>query len=429
MSRPIWLLDNGGIDESLFCQDFLVGRELAYIGGAFFSLEGRMDDVSVLKKEIYQEMKPYVTSGIARKVENILGVLKLECRREDFPVDDQVIHVANGTYHLHHGFTEEKQFCRHRLPVNYRPKCPEPKVWLQFLNDLLEEEDIWTLQQFMGYCLIPSNAAQKMLLITGKGGEGKSRIGLVMKAMLGNNMSNGSISKVEMSPFARADLEHLLLMVDDDLKMEALKQTNYIKSIITAEQPMDLERKGEQSYQGRMHARFMAFGNGNLRSLHDRSHGFFRRQIILTTKPRDPNRQDDPYLGQKLIQEIDGIFYWALAGLYCLRGYDYQFTLSQKTRENLALAVEDGNNILSFLKSEGYFRFDPEGTVTSRGLYAVYKDWCEDNMYTPLSQNSFWNFLRQNAVDYNLTYTNTIPGGNGRRVRGFQGIRLCNRGL
>ena len=43
--------------------------------------------------------------------------------------------------------------------------------------------------------------------------------------------------------FARADLEHILLCVDDDMRMEALRQTNYVKSIVTAQGKMDLERK------------------------------------------------------------------------------------------------------------------------------------------------------------------------------------------
>lgn len=64
---------------------------------------------------------------------------------------------------------------------------------------------------------------------------------------------------MERSPFARADLEHELLMVDDDMKLEALKSTHYLKSLITAEMPMDLERKGEQSYQGQMYIRFWRF--------------------------------------------------------------------------------------------------------------------------------------------------------------------------
>ena len=57
-------------------------------------------------------------------------------------------------------------------------------------------------------------------------------------------MATGSIAKIESSRFARADLEHELVMLDDDMKLEALPQTNHIKAIVTAELPMDLERKG-----------------------------------------------------------------------------------------------------------------------------------------------------------------------------------------
>ena len=56
--------------------------------------------------------------------------------------------------------------------------------------------------------------------------------------------------KISENRFARADLEHILLCVDDDMRMEALRQTNYVKSIVTAQGKMDLERKGKQSYQG-----------------------------------------------------------------------------------------------------------------------------------------------------------------------------------
>ena len=82
------------------------------------------------------------------------------------------------------------------------------------------------------------------MFLLGKGGEGKSRIGLVLKKLMGDAVSNGSIQKVETSCFARADLENRLLMVDDDLNMNALPKTNYIKSIMTAEAKMDVERKG-----------------------------------------------------------------------------------------------------------------------------------------------------------------------------------------
>ena len=57
------------------------------------------------------------------------------------------------------------------------PEASNPERWLTFLHELLDDADIPTLQEYLGYCLIPSTKGQKMMLIVGKGGEGKSRIG------------------------------------------------------------------------------------------------------------------------------------------------------------------------------------------------------------------------------------------------------------
>ena len=216
-------------------------------------------------------------------------------------------------------------------------------------------------------------------------------------------------------------------MLDDDMKLEALPQTNNIKAIVTAELPMDLERKGRQSYQGDLHVRFLALGNGTLQSLYDRSVGFFRRQIILTVKEKDPNRRDDPYLAEKLCAEAEGIFLWALEGLHRLIENDYRFTISDAARENMTAAVSEGNNIVEFLQSEGYIRFKADFEASSRELYSVYRLWCEDNAATPLSAKSFCSYMKQNERTYNLEYTNKVHVGNGRFVRGFMGIEVLQR--
>ena len=138
--------------------------------------------------------------------------------------------------------------------------------------------------------------------------EGKSQVGPVLARLFGCNMKDGSIAKISDNRFARADLEHIYLLVDDDMKMEALKQTNYVKSIVTAQGKMDLERKSVQSYQGWMYARLLAFSNGDLQSLYDRSNGFYRRQLILTTKEKPADRVDDPDIAEKMKLEIEGTF-------------------------------------------------------------------------------------------------------------------------
>ena len=422
----VWF-DGKAINEVIFCEEFLRDYPMITVNGTFFTVNGIVNDENRLKKEIYDRIKPYVTSNIAKRVTNLLDVMRMECCAADLLLYQDRIHVANGTYHLDGTFSTEKDYCRNRLPVAYHPEAPQPVTWLHFLSQLLEPEDILTLQEFIGYCFIPSTKGQKMLMLTGKGGEGKSRIGVVLRALLGTNMKTGSVAKVETSNFARADLEHKLLMLDDDMKLEALPQTNNIKAIITAELPMDLERKRQQSYQGDLYVRFIGLGNGVLQALHDRSVGFFRRQIILTTKEKDPNRKDDPYIAEKMTAEAEGIFLWALEGLHRLIANDFRFTLSQSALDNLNDAVSDGNNIIDFLASEGYIRFRADYEASSKNLYAVYKQWCDDNALNSLSQKSFGSFLKQNESRYNLEYTNKVNIGGGRFARGFVGIELLQR--
>ncbi len=414
--------DGKKINEALFCAAFLRDHPMICVHDSFFDTEGRVNDESQLKKDILNRIAPCVTSGLARRVNNLLDLLRVTCSADPLPAETDRIHLANGTLYLNGAFDASKDFCLNRLPVRYNPEAPAPIKWISFLHELLEPEDVPTLQEYIGYCLIPSTKGQKMLILTGRGGEGKSRIGLVLRALLGDNMNTGSIAKVETNPFARADLEHQLLMVDDDMKLEALPQTNNIKSIVTAELPMDLEKKGKQSYQARLYVRFLGLGNGSLQSLYDRSVGFFRRQIILTVKERDAKRRDDPFLAEKMCAEAEGIFLWALEGLRRLIANDYRFTVSERSRENMRTAVADGNNVIDFLCSEGYIRFKADYEASTKRLYDVYHQWCEDNATPPLTPKSFSATLKQNAAVYRLEYTNKVHIGGGRYARGFLGI-------
>lgn len=99
------------------------------------------------------------------------------------------------------------------------------------------------------------------------------------------------------------------------MKTEALPQTNNLKTLVTLEDKIDIERKGMQSMQGTLYVRFTCFGNGGLHALYDKSNGFYRRQLLLTTKERPAGRVDDPFLIDKMRREKEGILLWALKGL------------------------------------------------------------------------------------------------------------------
>ena len=421
---PLWF--NGkDILEAVFCEEFLETHPLAFENSSFFTPEGRMTDELPMRREIYRLLKVCAVKNIPHTISNIVDLLKFCETGVDLSPQQDRIHLANGTLFLDGSFSEGKpEIVRSRLPVSYNVHAPQPETWLRFLHGLLHEEDIPTLQEYLGYCLIPSTKGQRMLILKGSGGEGKSQIGVVMSAIFGNNMKDGSIAKISENRFARADLEHILVCVDDDMKMEALRSTNYVKSIVTAQGKMDLERKGKQSYQGWMFCRLLAFSNGDLQSLYDRSNGFYRRQLILTTKDKPPNRIDDPDIAEKMKAEAEGIFLWMFAGLQRLISHRFQFTESERTRENREYVKRDSNNLIDFMESEGFIRLKADYWASSKEIYETYQMWCEENALMPLKPRSVSDFLVANEKKYNLEHTNTFFNSAGRRVWGFLGIEI-----
>lgn len=419
---PAWF-DGKDVNEAAFCREFLSKNKLIYADNAFFTPDGRLTDPLLLKEKIYAELECYAAKNIPRTISNIVEIMKLAAHAESFPPKPDEIHVQNGTLRIDGSFLAGRsEIVRSRFPIDYNPQAGKPVVWLRFLSDLLYPEDIPTFQEYIGYCLIPSTKGQRMMILKGEGGEGKSQIGPVLARLFGCNMKDGSIAKISDNRFARADLEHIHLMIDDDMRMEALKQTNYVKSIVTAQDKMDLEKKGKQSYQGWMYARLLAFSNGDLQSLYDRSDGFYRRQLILTTKEKPAARKDDPDIAEKMCCELEGIFLWAFEGLQRLVRNQFRFSESERAKGNRNVVKQDANNVILFMESDGYIERSPNRTISSKELYRIYTFWCEENAFPALKLRTVSDYLVAHAKQYDIIHTNNILNLQGRRVWGFKGI-------
>ena len=171
-----------------------------------------------------------------------------------------------------------------------------------------------------------------------------------------------------------------------------------------------------------MFARLLAFSNGDLQALYDRSNGFYRRQLVLTTKERPKDRIDDPDLAEKMKAEAEGIFLWAFEGLRRLAGNSFQFTESDRIRENRETVKRENNNIEAFLESEGYIIRKADYSIATTELLEIYWLWCEENAYLGLKKKSFCDAMVQLAVKYNLEHSNNVRNSAGRRVNGYWGI-------
>ena len=151
---------------------------------------------------------------------------------------------------------------------------------------------------------------------------------------------------------------------------------------------------------------------------YDKSNGFYRRQLLLTTKEKPVGRVDDPFLIDKMRGEKEGILLWALEGLHRLIQNNYQFTISERTAANLKEAMEQGNNILGFLKSESYFEIRQGAKCKSTDFYKVYERWCLDNLEKPLAASTFIHHLKDNQKSLGIVYDDKCIGTN----RGFHNV-------
>ena len=183
----------------------------------------------------------------------------------------------------------------------------------------------------------------------------------------------------------------------------------------------------QDQYQGWMFARLLAFSNGDLQALFDRSDGFYRRQLVLTAKEKPADRVDDPDLAEKMKAEVEGILLWAFAGLQRLVANNFKFTESQRTKENREAVKRDNNNVFDFLESEGYIQLKADASISSKDCYDIYRMWCEENSLTALKRRSFSDALVAACGKYNLEHCNTITNSAGRRVWGFMGIEAVAR--
>lgn len=416
------------VNETAFCDAFRKKYgDMVCINGIFYDENGVVERDKLLQR-ITQELSPYVTTRLAQKAKDLLSALRSFCYQETPQADPSRIHVKGGYVTLDGVYHADRYITQNRLNVEYDPAAQPPAVFLDYVNALLEPEDVLTLQEFLGYCCIPTTKAQKMLFLIGSGGEGKSVLTQVLKGVFGTSMTSGSLHDLERNRFTLANLEGKLLFLDEDMGVSATKESQVQKRLVTANAPLSIERKGEQAVQAEIYCRLMAFGNVPFSTLYDHSEGAFRRRIILTTKPKQEGRRDDRDLPDKILQGKSGVFNWMLEGLSRLTSNGWEFTISQRARENLEETKQESFNLLGFLADENAVRLgDLSRKITGVDLYDAYTAWCYANGEKPVSRKSVTSYLKQEQQRLGIQASNHVPDSQGGKVRGFAGIEILDR--
>ncbi len=300
-----------------------------------------------------------------------------------------IINVKNGLYNiLDDSFKPHtpEYFSTVQINATYDPsaKCP---LFHKFLNGILQPEEVFLVQEIMGYLLIPINKAQKSFVFVGAPNAGKSTLLSVAQDILlgSSNVSNIPWQSIG-ERFKTAELFGKLANIFADLPSKAIDDNGLFKSI-TGEDYITGERKGKNPFFFKPYARLLFSCNDIPRNYGDRSDGFYRKLIIIRFDKSVPVPKRDANLREKLVAECDGILMWAIEGLKRLISNGYVFSETDKTRLELQRYKIDSNSVLSFV--DEYCEIKPDSETSREEMYSRYKEYCNSAGLKPVSQASF----------------------------------------
>lgn len=275
-----------------------------------------------------------------------------------------------------------------------------PMFW-RWISELVDDTERDILQEYLGLCMIPSRDGQSALHLYGSGGEGKSLITELLRIIFGKNsnvISTVGLVDLAKSNFKGAYLENTLVVIDDDMQCEAIRETGTIKSLIT-EPRMNLERKGKDARECPMYNKLICYGNQKLQSIYDHTTGFWRRWIPLQCKPVDfftrENISYEKFTNAWKSDEKIYIIAWLIAGLerfLANGGSGSSFSHQEFIEKSRLLIQTESDNVLDFLQNCDKLNFTglEEDFVDIDKLYAVYGDYCvNESDERPTSQKAF----------------------------------------
>lgn len=426
------------INDKKFAEWYVKRNELYCINDRFYTRYGQISD-NEFRNNIHNIIGGIITTRLSAKVESLLASVKNEAFTKLDAPDKYKVQFDNISFDVRHGKLEECDtfFTLHQIPHNYDAKADCPK-FKRFINNLFYEEDIPVIQEYLGYCLVPNTLAQTALFIVGEGGEGKSRITILMEHIIGHdNVVIGDFIGLQ-DKFSTTSLDKQMMFIDDDLSLEALDDTSNFKKIVTAETTMEVEPKGKPKYKTKLYSRILCCGNGAIQSKFDRSDGFYRRLLISKVKPVHYDKPDRT-LSDQLDREIPGIINWLLEGLCRVVRNGFIIEPSMRMTQELQSVRDSSDTIQLFMSDEQFIEYtgDKDDKVSIKQLYDAYESWCQDNNYLVIHKNTFGKVIRK-TYKANLSKKIMNPQRvsdlisqekvyiNKKQVRGVVGIKLKN---
>jgi putative DNA primase/helicase len=379
------------------------GQVVAYADGHWSPL---LEDLHI-KQPLLKIMGPEATASTASSITDLIKIIYAKSS-DTFERNSSLICLNNGTLEpakgelLGHSYDH---YLTNNVDITYDPtaECP---LWHQTLGEIFapdadKAEKIQFLQEFIGYCLIPSTAHAEFLWLVGSGGNGKSLILSIVTALIGKaNISYAQIENLDKA-FVRAELQGKLINISAEMSASATQSDSYLKAI-TSGDVIQAERKFKDSFSFKPYCRIIGATN-TLPRLLDHSDGFMRRAVIMRFNRQFIETEKDVNREARLMSELPGILNWALVGLRNLTDRGGYVKPSSSTAELKEYRV-NSDPIRLFAEDHLVPTTSKALWVGGDPLYQRYREWSTENGFQCLASNQF--ATRLQAVGFEKVRSN-----------------------
>ena len=410
--------------ESQIVDEIIQKHQLLYVNNVgFYEWNGKVwQFISDLMAEYYADQlygKRFSTSNRVKAVKNLLKSRTI-C---DVAFDrNPVMSFQNGTLEIETGtFRDFSQadYCSIIMDYEYDPnaKCP---TWEHFIEDVTDEEPrrAENLQFIAGYTLFSDCRHQKVFILVGSGGNGKSVYLEIIQRLFGDK----NVTHVEPTglakEFERIRLKDSLLNIGSDINSDFSKGEIREWLLKVAD-----GTSVQACYKGLNHVDFIprcklvyacnALPTAEIINGLNRRMQFidFPCQYVEAPDPKNPKQKPrDINIVPKLNAELPGIFNWAYEGYKLLNTVGY-FTDTPEQQTLMHQFEQTSNPVMVFCEDRDF-----NGTVSREDIYFWYTLWCEETGHKPLSREKFLPKFRECMGDRIADEKYTRNGSSRSRV-------------
>lgn len=350
-----------------------------------------------------------------------------------FSTDQYLIHLANGMLHLDcdppelRGFSPD-YFSRNQCPYPLIEGADCPRFVSELLEPALEQDDIDLLQRWAGSLLLGGNAAQKIFLITGTPGGGKSTLLEIFETILGLENIRELRTDHLHERFEQQFFIGKTLLTGKDVPGNFLQRrgASMLKKLVGGD-VISPEKKGSNDVllvRGNFNVAITA--NSRLQVRLDGDADAWRRRLVVIRYERPKPKERIPEFAKMLLEEEgSGILNWMLVGAvrHLMELKDHgDFVMTDRQHQRVDDLLAESDSVRAFVQNS--VEVSAMEDLSTDELVRAYREYCEEKEWDPMTKRQVENQLPDLMMEFfGVTKSHKICRGGGT-VRGYNGITI-----